>query len=660
MTASATLHSPHDSKPIPTFAAHALFLLILGIYALLLATFYVPAHPGVDQNGYMTTGRELVEHGRLYFRPHNPYQFIGAMMVQLPDGLVYAKYPPGVGVLAALAWFLGGRNAIYAVDPICVLIGMSAAYVLFLQLVDEFPALIGVVLLMINPVILQFADDADSHGAAFGFTTLGMCLLVIWLRRGGWRWGAAAGIVLGFCPWMRYTEALWCIPLLVALIIARANDRRPWRDVAATAVAYALPILGLAAINWISFGYPWRTGYWYCGEQGGFSWRYLVAGDATSNYQGNWITLLGQFENFGLFLIFPFVALGMGRLLAEQRRWGLLLAAWIIPSAAVYLFYYWAPSQLNTVIYLRFFIDLMPAMILCALWAMMNIFGPFINTRGLTVGLLTFMAGAYCLTRSVPDMERARAVKINLVDAAKTLNRFTGPRAVIFADPPLCDYLGSITNDRLYNLQIFSRPFFLRCLKLAAVRGPHPLQLDRVKAYIRLLGRRTASGRELPPTLAGYHRIETSIIRHAWKHHEKVFYITPDNRTWPTIPRTKGLRIVKLAVWPNMLVRSLRPRRPLRKLPNGGDRIMRMALYGIVPENIKISTATRDLHAHRQAFVHFSAMEMRHLERTPQNNDRFHSAKERRTFYRMNRETTARVSSSRRELPISMEVRPAY
>ena len=461
---TADLSKPATQKPgVGRVGAHLTAVAIISAYGLLLMTFFVPAHQGVDQNGYMTTGRELAQHGRLYFIPHNPYQFIGAMMVQLPDGRVYAKYPPGVGMLAALAWQMGGRDAIYAVDPICMVAGMVAAYFLFSQLVDEFLALIGVLLLVTNPVILQFSDDANSHGAAFGFTVVGFCLLLIWLRRGGWRWGMAAGLVLGFCPFMRYTEALWCIPLLLALLIARFKDRRPWRDIWLTAAAYALPIVILMGINWISFGYPWRTGYWYCGEQGGFSWRYFVSGDQTSNYQGNWITALGQFENFGLFLIFPLVVLGLGQLMADKRRWALLLTAWIVPSAGVYLLYYWAPNRLNTVGYLRFFIDIMPAMVLCALWAMRGIFGTHTTMRALAVGALSALAGAYCLTRSVPALEQMHATKLDLATAARALRQHVKPGAVIFADAPVCNYLGSTTDYRLYNLQIFSPVFFRQC-----------------------------------------------------------------------------------------------------------------------------------------------------------------------------------------------------
>ena len=579
---TAELSEPTTHKPlVERTSALLIGAIIIAVYGILLMTFFVPAHQGVDQNGYMTTGRELAQHGRLYFVPNNPYQFIGAMMIQLPDGRVYAKYPPGVGILAALAWKIGGRYAIYAVDPICMVVGMAAAYFLFSQLVDEFLALIGVLLLTTNPVILQFADDANSHGAAFGFTVVGFCLLLVWLRRGGWRWGMAAGLVLGFCPYMRYTEALWCFPLLMALSMARFEDKRPWREIGLTAAAYALPIVMLMMINWISFGYPWRTGYWYCGEQGGFSWRYLILGDQTSNFQGNWITALGQFENFGLFLIFPLVVLGLGKLLVEKRRWALLLAAWILPSAGVYLFYYWAPNRLNAVGYLRFFIDIMPAMVLCALWAMRGIFGAFTSTRALAVGALSALAGAYCLTRSVPALEQMHATKIDLAATAHELRQHVKSGAVVFADAPICNYLGSITDYRLYNLQLFSPIFFRQCINISRTPGPHPLQKARVLAYIKLLGRRLPSGAEVPLSLAQYHKIEFSIIQRAEARHKTAYYVLPDGDTWPAIPDADGMKVTKLSVWREILIQRRRRPGGFWNHQQGAARTMMMALYRV-------------------------------------------------------------------------------
>jgi hypothetical protein len=143
--------------------------------------------------------------------------------------------------------------------------------------------------------------------------------------------------------------------------------------------------------------------------------------------------------------------------------------------------------------------------------------------------------------------------------------------------------LGNSTDYRLYNLQIFSRPFFLRCLKLSRTAGPHPLQMARVKAYIKLLGRRTASGRRVPLSLAGYHRIEMAIIRRAWSRRTAVYYIVPDRQTWPAIPRMRSIRIIKRASWRDLVIESRRRPGGFWNHATDADRTITMALYQILP-----------------------------------------------------------------------------
>lgn len=574
-----------------TAFAWPVLMAILLAYALLLAAFFVPAHPGVDQNGYMTTGRELATHARLYFVPRNPYQFVGAMMVQTPAGKIFAKYPPGVGILAALAWFIGGPRAIYIVDPACAIIGLAAAFFLYRRFVSHFLALIGVLLLAVNPVILQFADDANSHGAAFGFTLVGFSLLVIWWECGGFWRGIAAGFFLGACASMRYTEILWCIPLAGVLLLARFDARRRWRDVLPVAGAFALPVLVLCMINWASFGAPWRTGYWFCGEQSGFGWRYLLAGDHTHfDDQGNWITALGQFENMGLFLILPLTITGLGALLAEKPKWGMFFAAWIIPSTTVYLFYYWAPDRLDTVGYLRFFIDVIPAMLLVALWCLETIFRGKPFTGALVVGLLAALAGAYGLVMAVPAMEQARQSKWGLLAAARALQAHGERGSIVFAEMPECDYLNSIGGYQLYNLQLFTPQFFQRCVKLQSSSGPHPLQAARVAEYLRLFGKPTVRGqhgRRQPLSLAGFHAIELRIIRRAFTAGREVFYIVPRRLKWPTVPSEKGIRSEEVAQWQDVILQSQRGRAGFGKHRKASARTIAMALYRIVPAVIQ-------------------------------------------------------------------------
>ena len=244
--------------------AGVLLTIFLVLYTLMLHSFYEPAHPGVDQNGYMVTARLLSEHGRLYFKPHNPLQFAGRMMVLTPDGKIFAKYPPGVGFLGAIARILYRPSAMYLVDPICTVMALFFAYFLFRSLLDPFMALIGVIWLGLNPVTLTYADDANSHGAALGFTVLGFWALLSWWRKGGlWR-GIVAGLALGFCCSIRYTEFLWCLPLLAVVAMAVKDHRRSWRQGLMVLLAFAVPVAILALINWASFGAPWRTGYWFC------------------------------------------------------------------------------------------------------------------------------------------------------------------------------------------------------------------------------------------------------------------------------------------------------------------------------------------------------------------------------------------------------------
>ena len=63
--------------------AGLLLVIFLVLYALLLHGFYEPANPGVDQNGYMVTARQLTQHDRLYFTLRNPLEFAAGNMVQM-------------------------------------------------------------------------------------------------------------------------------------------------------------------------------------------------------------------------------------------------------------------------------------------------------------------------------------------------------------------------------------------------------------------------------------------------------------------------------------------------------------------------------------------------------------------------------------------------
>jgi 4-amino-4-deoxy-L-arabinose transferase-like glycosyltransferase len=529
--------------------AGLLLAVFLALYAMLLHGFYEPAHPGVDQNGYMVTARLLSQHGRLYFKPHNPLRFAGAMTVITPDGKIFAKYPPGVGFLGAIARILYRPSAMYLVDPICTVMALFFAYLLFRSLLDPFMAMIGVIWLGLNPVTLTYADDANSHGAALGFTVLGFWALLSWWRKGGlWR-GIIAGLALGFCCSIRYTEFLWCLPLLAVVFMAVHGHKRSWRQGLTVLIAFAVPVGILALINWSSFGAPWRTGYWFCKEQTGFGWHYFIGNPAgMPPRQGNWQTVLEQMETLGLFLLFPLAIAGLIRLFWTSRRLALAIALWVVPSATVYMFYYWAPTNDFTTGYLRFFLDIFPALIMVALWILARATGPNATARALVVGLLTIVGSGYSAYIMAPRMLNAKEQKLQLIAGRQALQQQLKPGSVVFADAQMCNYLNSIGGYRLYSASMFSPQAFHQFDHVADHSGPIPFEKARAELYTRLLGRKTAKGQWQARPLAQIHGIELRLMQHAWKRHLRVAFLVPTSQIWPLVPREPGVNIRTVAV----------------------------------------------------------------------------------------------------------------
>ena len=541
----ATIFPITSSSSRSSTIAGLLLVIFLVLYALLLHGFYEPANPGVDQNGYMVTARMLTQHGRLYFTLRNPLAFAAGNMVQMTDGKIFAKYPPGMGILGALARLVYRPSAMYLVDPICVVMALFFAYPLFRSLLDPFMALIGVIFLGLNPVALTYADDANSHGAALGFTVLGFWALLTWWRKGGvWR-GVIAGLALGFCCSIRYTEFLWCLPLLAVVFMAVRDHKRSWRQGLTVLLAFALPVAILALINWASFGAPWRTGYWFCGEQTGFAWRYFSGGPGR---QGNWQTVLEQMETLGLFLLFPLALAGLVRLFWTSRKLAMVLALWVVPSATVYAFYYWAPTNDFTTGYLRFFLDIFPALIMVALWLLARATGPNRSARAVVVGLLTAVSVGYSAYIITPRLLNAKEQKLQLIAARQALQQQLKPGSVVFADEQLCNYLNSMGGYRLYSATIFSPREFTQFNRVADHSGPIPLQKYRARLYARLLGRKTATGQWRPKPLSRLHAIELRIMRHAWREHKQVAFLVPSSQIWPLVPHEPGVKIRTIAV----------------------------------------------------------------------------------------------------------------
>ena len=405
------------------------FVLSVAFFWLVLQ-YWAPAHPGVDQSGYLMGGKQLAATGSTGLKPDHPLGFVSSMYVRNDaTGYNYPKYPVGLPLLYAIAlWTCGdlGPKAAHLVSPIGMALAVLGTYFLARRFAGTFASLAGMLILATSPVVLLLADNPNSHAACMAFCVWGAFFLVrFWETASLWR-GLLGGFLLGFAVTIRYPEGVFgamvglvvlaTLPWHLAFLGRRgrraelelapvADDRRQFlltaqkvglaavflllvlanilkladavptvRSVLAVMIAvglvvlpipmlwrggwrsltpafgWAIPVVALVVFNRIAMG-TW-TGYDTTNES--------VPGRAFTieNFYDNWELFARKVHDTGLFFALPLGVLGMVLAMRTSLRRGLLLWCWLVPGAAVYLAYYWAPE--NGLSYLRFLITLLP------------------------------------------------------------------------------------------------------------------------------------------------------------------------------------------------------------------------------------------------------------------------------------------------------------
>lgn len=375
---------------------------------------WVPAHQGVDQNGYLYGGLQFAQNHSMAYVPADPYAYVGAMWVGTTNlGVYYPKYPLGLPFLYACMIWAGGLPAgltwSYLVSPVCMAMAMVGAYLLMRRVLRPVESLLGMLVLMCSPVTLALWNNPNSHANCLVCVCWGMWFLTGWWQRGGlWR-ARMAGLLLGYAAAIRYSEGLLLLPILLAIAIpwpgvmwarGRSRDRgfqakrcrqgdslidsppaepshsqgtwqvgdamdsgRPsawsiagrWRQGLVMLCWWALPLSIVVMFNMCWFGT--LTGYDPTNESTGFALKYFV---------DNWDNALRQLNSTGLIFLMPVCLMGLVLMLIRRWRWGLMLLIWIVPNLLLYSFYYWAPDTTN-VGYLRFFLTVFPGLVICGI-----------------------------------------------------------------------------------------------------------------------------------------------------------------------------------------------------------------------------------------------------------------------------------------------------
>jgi Dolichyl-phosphate-mannose-protein mannosyltransferase len=326
------------SGPWLEWGALALILLLYGAY---LRAQIVPAPLGYDAQAYGLGARLLADQGRYHQIPADPYVIVGAHWVENQRGACYPKYPPFYPALVAATMALAGPQAGPYVNPACALLALLGLYLLCRGLVDQRLALLGPLLLALNPVLTTWALEQVSHASSLCFVVWGFAAFVhAWrisaatgTRRRPWLL-VAAGLLLGYAVGIRYTNLLLALPPALALALQTAPRPRRLRRLALYAGGLLIPCCVLAGYHWQAFGGPLTTAYAFSREQTAFAWAYF-AQNASHYATGLVSTAVGP-----LVLL---AGLELASTLRADWRRGLFYALWVLPLLLLYTAYWFGP-----------------------------------------------------------------------------------------------------------------------------------------------------------------------------------------------------------------------------------------------------------------------------------------------------------------------------
>ncbi len=462
-------------------------------------TYWVPANSGVDQNGYLFGGRQLAETGTMKFAPvdpatgkFDPHQFVGRMWVgadyTLPTERFYPKYPIGLPLLVAITLKIGGPVwgpwLTYWINPFAMTAAVFATFLLLRPFCGSYLAVLGQLIFATSPVTMLLAIDINSHATAVCCVTCGMVGLFAWWRRGSPGVAIASGLLIGYAATIRYSEATLCLPIGLVILYRLGKfwraPRRDWLGAGLLTLGWLIPVVGLLIYNLVAMRTP--TGYDPTNES--------KPGQAFTldHFYDNWETMLRHLATYGLFFVFPIGVVGLAWMFAWRRRVALVMAAWILPCMACYTFYYWAPDGTN-IGYLRFFLTIFPALVLCAMWAIGDL-GYLVSlktqsrfTRGVAMTiapLIAIIATAVHLQNDTRDLETIQYSRLMLKINADQVLDVVPANSVIFApDYQLFHHLQFMRDYTLYDANTFRANYISTLTKNIDPNDPQGLDPGR-------------------------------------------------------------------------------------------------------------------------------------------------------------------------------------
>ena len=332
-------------------------------------TRFVPSFYGLaDEHGYMTTAKRLALHGTFAQRQEDPYAFIGETMMQSPGerNVYYLRQPIGYPVVCAAAYWLGGEQGPYAVNPILGIVLWVGIYFGGVRLGSPVGGAVASLVVGANTLVLMYTLAPLSHMLDM---TLGVwCIWVglMWRAEKRWWWAGVCGLLMGMAVSTRYVSVLLLLPLgVIVLEEVKSSKFKSSKVFLHVGIAGGVMLLAVVPLLWYhaaAYGGIFRTGYSAGANATSFSIAWLIEHAPTMGR----IVAMPEFR-----LSAMLVSAVVGIAVMLWRRGGFtvaMLLLWAVPPLLVYTAYY-GMAKNNLLLYARFALpSFVPLVLLGAVW----------------------------------------------------------------------------------------------------------------------------------------------------------------------------------------------------------------------------------------------------------------------------------------------------
>ncbi len=442
-----------------------LLVASLAAYGVIQVRCFTPAYLEGDPDGYLILAKRMATGQPVGVIDNDPFLYQTHVWVENQNGEVLPKFAPGYPALMAIAYRLGGDEAMFVVSP---LMGGLALIGIFLLVrfwtASSLAGGIAVIPLALGSMYNFYAGYLLTHLTSVCCVVWGMLGLWRWYRDSSVGWALLGGLVLGYASTVRHSNATLAMVVAVALLarLVKAARARTWPAgslwVLASAYAVFPVLLGLYNLRWS--GHFFSSGYNLSEEQTAFQWKYFLL---HSTYLNNGLSYD---------ILYMFLPLGLlGILLAGPVPERLMRAAWLLPPYFIYATYYFACESQA---YYRFLLETLPV-IVGAAYMLLQRLTPRRSTQHLAMAFVAalIVANNFGFVRGAWRGGMYGSPR-PLAEIGRVLDATVKPDAVLFLSGRAKFAVGTHRDYRAYNLESFSTGYARNAFAPYQYRPYHP------------------------------------------------------------------------------------------------------------------------------------------------------------------------------------------